>query len=314
MSNNTSDTILISDISDGTTIPFGKIFSNNLPYIIMLFIIIAVNYVIIGIESDNKKDYFMYSGIVFGIIIFITVLAHYGFKIAYLVTACSLLIFGWFIWKTYQSYKDAGAEGLANIQYLFMFSIAVTIIISKFLLSSDNDNSTNFVQLISIMFTVLSLCIIYLIDKLGQKACNKKTQYNIINKVISAIVFFTVYGITGYHPLVALAISVALYMYYSFENNVDKGDDSYSEGTNMVFSMLLIIISSFKIMFPEISVASILKSKPLSFISSFIVFFTILAFITNNILYLNKAKSGTYLTIYAILAFVVFTGLLFLYM
>ncbi len=278
-----------------------------------LVIVVILVWAFIGSQMKDPETYFLYSGIVIGSLIVIGIAVSIGANISWVLTGITAAIFLWFVWDTYQAYKNSGQEGLANTQVMLMVSLLATIVIGKFVLSSKDGTSEGLPELISIFMTVVSFIILYLINSFAHQACDTPNENNFMGILANGILFITNFALIGKHPLIALALSVAIFAYFSFVAQKIQGDGDASgesggstETTNLIITTMLMLGAIFKIMFPKFSIMDLIYSKPIMLVVNYCTIMAIVAFIAVNILYTAKASptviSGVLIALAAIVA------------
>lgn len=266
---------------------------------IFLIIVFLTIWIMAGLGMKDKKGYFTVSGIIIGVLVAFTILGQF-MRISYLVAAASVGLFCWYAWDTYKTYSSSGQQGMANVQVLLMVSLLLTIVISKLVLSSGGGGLP---EMVSVFFTVVSFSLIYLINNLTKQACSTPKDFDYEAFFAHAALFIVIYSLTGHHPLIALAVSVAAFAYFSYSakqlKDSQDADDGKSgqntESTNIVITTFLIMYSVFKIMFPTFSVRSITNSKPVVLFVNILTVCAILSFIVTNVLYSAGANKKTML-------------------
>lgn len=282
----------------------------------LLILVILIIWFFTGLQSPNKKDYFIVSGVIFGIILLITILAGIGFKLSWIFSAATFGLFIWFVWDTYKTYKDSGQEGMANTQVMLMVSILATIVIAKLVLSSSDGSTEGFPQLIAIFMTVVSFNILYLIENLSQQACDVPKSFHIMPYIMHGALFFIIYTVRSYNPFMALAICVAAFAYFSFSakftgslediKEAEKtGKGKKSDSTDIGITMFLMILCVLKILFPTITIGSIENSKIVVTLMHYFTLMAILSFIIVNIMYTARASVNAIVSILTTVAIIV---------
>lgn len=262
-------------------------------------------WIVIGLMMSDRKSYFIWSGIFIGAAVLMVILSSAGMKTSTVITLISMALFIWYAWDTYKTYKDSGQEGIANTQVILMVTVLATMVITKLFLSSQKGTTEGLPEIIAVFMTVLSMIIIYLINNLSEQVCQVKGEFDIVPYLVDGSLFITIYALTGRHPVLALALSVAAFAYFTFSAKQlkDIGIDDPSAGkdgsggqntesTNLIVTALLMMSAIIKIVFPKFSLRSITDSKPARFVIGYLTVFSLLAFVVVNILYTSGASMG----------------------
>lgn len=267
-------------------------------FIVSLFIIVYIMwiisvYVLQGSATGNK--YLLISAIIISALLVITLVTTFV-SLSMVLTALSMVLFIWYAVDTYKTYKSSGQTGMANVQVLMMVSLLVTIILGKFVFADGG----GFPEMVSIFCTIVSFCLIYLINNLSEQMCPKPEETHYKEMLAHAAFFIFIFSLTGKHALIALAISVAAFAYFSYAaKNVKSGDGgdggdgdgASNEKVNLGITTFLIMFASLKIMFPSFSITSITNSRPVQIFVNILTVCAMLSFLMVNVLYsMNFSK------------------------
>lgn len=279
------------NVSMPREVPMSTLIRDNLFESVFLSVFVLIIWFFIGHYTVDKKSYYISTSITFGVLVIIMFISKVAISFATVMAIVSGLIFCWYAYDTYTTYKESGQDGLANTQVLLMVSLLATIVISKFVLSSRGGKTIGLPEIFSIFFTIVSFLMIYLINNLTRKACLTVEDVDYESIIVHAILYLTIYSLTGKHPLIALAVSVATFAYFSYSSKVlseKKSSDSKivtNERGNLIMTTLLIIISIVKVIFPTFSLNGIIQSSPVQFMVRAFAVLTIIVFITANMYY-----------------------------
>lgn len=278
--------------------PVLQLISDNLFESIFLSILVIVVWIFVGLDTTDKKAYYIGTSSIFVVLVLIMFISKIHVSFAFIMSIISVALFCWYAYDTYTTYKKNGQDGLANTQVLLMVSLLVTIIICKFVLSSSGFMP----EVFAVFFTVVSFIMIYLINNLSRKACLTPEDTDYESLILHTILFLTIYSLTGKHPLVALALGVATFAYFSYSakmlslsksngGNGGNGKKAVSnERGNLIVTTLLIIIAIFKVIFPSFTLRGVIYSKPMQFVMRVFAVLVLVVFISTNIYYTIGAK------------------------